>query len=98
MKVTPGASPNIYKDSKVDQKKGNVSKTDRSRKNEDSIEISSAAPERTTAQLVEGLKAQILSDVKAGVSSHMLDALKREVATGNYDVNPSDIVHRLIGE
>lgn len=98
MKIIPGVSPNIYKDSVVEQKKGNVSKTGRLQKNEDSIEISGTAPERTTAQLVEGLKAQIMNDVVGGVNSHTLDALKREIASGGYDVNPADIVYRLIGE
>jgi len=98
MKVTPGVSPNVYKDNIIEQKQGSAPKAGKVQRNEDSIQISGSAPERTTAQLVEGLKAQIMSDVKAGLSSHSLDALKREIASGEYDINPADIVYRLVGE
>ena len=98
MKVSPNAAAGVYKNTVIEQKKGNVAKSERSPKNVDSIKISAASAERTTAQLIESLKAQILQDVKAGIDSHQLSELKREVASGSYEINPAEIVHKIMGD
>ena len=97
MRITPPGAPKVYSKNGAEKKKESVSKTDLSQKNVDSIELSAAQPEKTTAQLIDTLKAQILQDVKAGIDTHRLDDLRREIASGDYDINPSDIVSRIIG-
>lgn len=97
MKITPSGASNVYK-SVLEQKKEPVSKSKKAPEKVDSIKISGASQEKTTAQLVESLKSQIMNDVKAGIDSHQLEDLKREVASGNYDVNPGDIIHKIMGD
>lgn len=97
MRITPPGASKVFSGKTAEQKKETAVKAADSPKNLDSIEISAAHPERTTAQLVETLKTQILADVKAGMDTHKLDQLKREIASGEYDVNPSDIVSKIIG-
>ena len=63
----------------------------------DSIKIS-GVKKRTTEQLVNSLKMQIMQDVKSGIDSHKLEDLKKEIASGEYDINPSDIARKITGE
>lgn len=63
--------------------------------NVDRITISSRA-NKISGQFIADLREQILNQVKAGADPHMLDDLKRQVSLGEYDVNPADIVRRMM--
>lgn len=98
MKVQANGAAGVFRNNaELETKKEQAKKAERSVTKTDSLEIS-APQERSTAQLVDTLKSQIMRDVKAGIDSHRLDGLRQEIASGNYDANPSDVVRKILGQ
>ena len=63
----------------------------------DTITISTGE-HKTDMKFIEALKTQILNEVKAGAGIHKLNDLRNQVAAGEYDINPVDIVRKMMLE
>lgn len=53
---------------------------------------------KVDTQFITNLKNQILTEVKAGADLHKMDDLQKQIAMGEYDINPADIVRKMMAE
>lgn len=65
----------------------------------DQITISRSADVKLSDdQFANMLSKQLSNEVKAGTSSYELNDLQRQVALEQYDINPTDIVRKMMFE
>ena len=50
------------------------------------------------ARFLEKLMNQLMKDIEKKTEQSKLDELKLQVAAGEYDINPTDIVNRMMGD
>lgn len=105
MKILPNGIKNSdgYQVSKLAQKEKEMKTagdaTMKAAGKTDTLTIKSVPEEiKVDAQFVENLKNQILSEVKAGADLHKMDDLKKQISLGQYDINPADIVRKMMKE
>lgn len=63
---------------------------------QDSLTIRGASDELSASRFVDILKQKISSEVNAGASPEKLNTLKRQIAFGEYDINSTDIIRKMI--
>ncbi len=74
-----------------------TNKLDNKKEKFDSISISQTEkPVLDDSQFINALKAQISAEVQKGSSEYKLSDLSRQVALGEYDINPADIARKIM--
>ena len=62
------------------------------------MKISPPGAAKNDARFVSSVTAQILNEVRAGADAKKISGLKKQVALGQYDINPEEIANKIMGK
>ncbi len=99
IKVTPksaGLSP-LQTGELKKAKDPSMNKLENKKEKFDSISISQTEkPIMDDSQFMSSLKAQISAEVQRGSSEYKLSDLSRQIALGEYDINPAEVARKIM--